>query len=94
MNNIVYIGNFSSLIRATFGDIIQGEFLIEKLPFIVCDYDEMKRECSDICAKLDYEYVDERLYLSFIKKWRKRLQDYNRRHYISKPNGYNSEKYI
>ena len=77
MISIVYIGNFSRLIRTTFGDTIQGEFITEKLPFIIYDYDEMKRHCSDVCAKVNYEYVDEHLYLSFIKKWRKRLQDYN-----------------
>ena len=77
MNNIFYIGNFSRLIRITFGDKIQGDFIIKKLPFIIYDYDEMKRQCSDVCAKLDYEYVDEHLYLAFIKKWHKRLIDYN-----------------
>ena len=77
MISIVYIGNFSRLIRATFGDTIQGEFITEKLPFIIYDYDEMKRHCSDVCAKVNYEYVDEHLYLSFIKKWQKRLRDYN-----------------
>ena len=77
MNNIFYIGNFSRLIRIIFGDKIQGDFIIEKLPFIIYDYDEMKRQCSDVCAKFDYEYVDEHLYLAFIKKWRKRYRDYN-----------------
>ena len=77
MNNIFYIGNFSRLIRITFGDKIQGDFIIKKLPFIIYDYDEMKRQCSDVCAKLDYEYVDEYLFLAFIKKWRKKFQDYN-----------------
>ena len=37
----------------------------------------MKRHCSDVCAKVNYEYVDEHLYVAFIKKWRKKLQDYN-----------------
>lgn len=77
MISIVYIGNFSRLIRATFGDKIQGDFIIEKLPFIIHDYDEMKRHCSDVCAKVNYEYVDEHLYLAFIKKWQKRLREHN-----------------
>ena len=81
MNNIFYIGNFSRLIRITFGDKIQEDFIIEKLPFIVHDYDEMKRQCSDVCAKFDYEYVDEHLYFAFIKKWQKRLQHYNQRQF-------------
>ena len=68
MNNIFYIGNFSRLIRITFGETLPVEFMLKHLPFIIYDYDEMKRECSDICAKLDYEYVDEHLYLAFIKK--------------------------
>ena len=77
MNNIFYIGNFSRLIRIAFGDKIQEDFIIKKLPFIIYDYDEMKRQCSDVCAKFDYEYVDEHLYLAFVQKWRKKLQDYN-----------------
>ena len=95
MNEIVYIGNFSRLIRIAFGDKIQGDFMLKHLPFIIYDYDEMKRECSDICAKLDYEYVDERLYLSFVKKWNKRLQQYNQLQYTKKAirDGYNSERY-
>ena len=107
MNNIFYIGNFSRLIRITFGDKIQGDFIIKKLPFIIYDYDEMKRQCSDVCAKFDYEYVDEHLYLAFIKKWQKILREHNqlqyvlkstddsrRTPYVIKSNGYNSEKYI
>ena len=96
MNNIFYIGNFSRLIRITFGDKIQGDFIIKKLPFIIYDYDEMKRQCSDVCAKLDYEYVDEHLYFAFIKKWQKRLREHNQLQYVLKStsNGYNSEKYI
>ena len=77
MISIVYIGNFSRLLRATFGDVIYEEFITEKLPFIIYDYDEMKRHCSEVCAKVNYEYVDEHLYVAFIKKWRKKLQDYN-----------------
>ena len=107
MISIIYIGNFSRLIRITFGDKIQGDFIIKKLPFIIYDYDEMKRHCSEVCAKVNYEYVDEHLYLAFIKKWRKRLQEYNqlqyvlkstddsrRTPYVIKSRGYNSEKYI
>jgi hypothetical protein len=94
MNNIVYIGNFSRLIRITFGDKIQGDLIIKKLPFIIYDYDEMKRQCSDVCAKLDYEYVDEHLYFAFIKKWQKKLREHNQLQYVLKSNGYNSEKYI
>ena len=95
MISIVYIGNFSRLIRTTFGDTIQGEFITENLPLIVDDYDEMKRHCSDVCARVNYEYVDEHLYLSFVKKWQKRLRQYNQRHYVQRAirNGYNSEKY-
>ena len=93
MISIIYIGSFSRLIRTTFGDIIQKEFITEKLPLIVDDYDEMKRHCSDVCARVNYEYVDEHLYLSFVKKWKKILQHYNQRQYIIKSNGYNSEKY-
>ena len=106
MNEIIYIGSFSRLIRISFGDKIQGDFITEKLPFIIYDYDEMKRQCSDVCAKVNYEYVDEHLYLSFVKKWQKRLQHYNQRQYalklnddsrrtpyVIKSNGYNSEKY-
>lgn len=77
MISIVYIGNFSRLLRATFGDVIYEEFIIEKLPLIEDDYEEMKRHCSGVCAKVNYEYVDEHLYVAFIKKWRKKLQDYN-----------------
>jgi hypothetical protein len=94
MNNIFYIGNFSRLIRITFGDKIQGDLIIKKLPFIIYDYDEMKRQCSDVCAKFDYEYVDEHLYFAFIKKWQKKLREHNQLQYVIKPNGYNSEKYI
>ena len=93
MISIVYIGNFSRLLRITFGDKIQGEFITGKLPLILDDYDEMKRHCSDVCAKLNYEYVDEHLYLSFVKKWQKRLQHYNQPQYVLKSNGYNNEKY-
>ena len=39
MKNLIYIGNFSRLIRITFGDKIQGDFIIKKLPFIIYDYD-------------------------------------------------------
>ena len=77
MKNLIYIGNFSRLIRITFGDKIQGDFIIKKLPFIIYDYDEMKRQCSDVCAKFDYEYVDEHLYSVFIKKWRTIYREYN-----------------
>ena len=77
MISIVYIGNFSRLIRAIFGDTIQEEFISKNLPFIIYDYDEMKRNCSDICAKLNYEYVDRYAYELFINKWRKIHQDYN-----------------
>ena len=107
MNNIIYVGNFSRLIRISFGSKIQGDFIIKNLPFIVYDYDEMKRQCSDVCAKFDYEYVDEHLYFAFIKKWNERLRQYNqlqdvlkstddsrRTPYAIKSNGYNSEKYI
>ena len=93
MISIIYIGSFSRLIRTTFGDIIQKEFITEKLPLIVDDYDEMKRHCSDVCARVNYEYVDEHLYLSFVNKWKKILQHYNQRQYNLKSNGYNSEKY-
>ena len=78
MNNIVYIGNLFRLIRSSFGEKIPVEFVIKNLPFIIYDYDEMKRQCSDVCAKLNYEYVDEPLFVAFIQKWRKKLQDYNR----------------
>lgn len=77
MNNIIYIGNLFRLLRISFGEILPVEFVLKHLPFIVYDYDEMRRQCSDVCAKLDYEYVDDHLYLAFIKKWQKRLQDYN-----------------
>ena len=93
MISIIYIGSFSRLIRTTFGDIIQKEFITEKLQLIVDDYDEMKRHCSDVCARVNYEYVDEHLYLSFVTKWKKILQHYNQRQYNLKSNGYNSEKY-
>ena len=77
MNNIFYIGNFSRLIRITFGDKIQGDFIIKKLPFMIYDYDEMKRNCSDVCEKLNYEYVDIHLYEIFFNKWRKIYREYN-----------------
>ena len=77
MNNLIYIGSFSGLLMRTFGDKIPEGFLSKNLPFILYDYDDMRRQCSDVCAKLDYEYVDEHLYLVFIKKWQKILQDYN-----------------
>ena len=80
MNELIYIGNLSRLIRVSFGDKIQGDFIIKNLPFIIYDYDEMKRECSDICAKLDYEYVDVPLFVLFVQKWRKKLMDYNTTH--------------
>lgn len=77
MNEIIYIGNLSRLIRISFGETLPVEFMLKHLPFIIYDYDEMKRECSDICAKLDYEYVDVPLFVLFVQKWRKKLMDYN-----------------
>lgn len=77
MNNLIYIGNFYRLLRNTFGDTVQKEFIIKNLPFIIYDYDEMKRKCSDVCTKLNYEYVDEFAYTSFVNKWRDILRIYN-----------------
>lgn len=79
MNNLIYIGSLSTLLRSTFGDKIQEEFLRKNLPFIVYDFDEMKAKSSDICAKLDYEYVDEWLFSAFVTKWRTVLQEHNQR---------------
>ena len=77
MNDLTYIGSFSRLLLTTFGDILDKRFLNKKLPFIIYDYDEMKRNCSDICAKLNYEYVDRYVYELFVNKWQKIYQDYN-----------------
>lgn len=77
MNNLIYIGSFSRLLLTTFGNILDKGFINKNLPFIIYDYDEMKRNCSDICAKLNYEYVDRYAYELFINKWRKIYQDYN-----------------
>ena len=84
MKKLIYIGSFSRLLLHAFGNIVNEDFINKKLPFIIYDYDEMKRQCSDVCAKFDYEYVDEHLYLAFIKKWRKRLQEYNQLQYVLK----------
>ena len=107
MKNLIYIGSFSRLLLHAFGNIVNEDFINKKLPFIIYDYDEMKRNCSDVCEKLNYEYVDEHLYLAFIKKWQKILREHNqlqyvlkstddsrRTPYVIKSNGYNSEKYI
>lgn len=77
MNDLIYIGSFSSLLLDTFGRILKKDFLSKNLPFIIYDYDEMKRNCSDICAKLNYEYVDRCAYELFVNKWRKIYRDYN-----------------
>lgn len=77
MNNLIYIGSFSRLLLTAFGNIVNEEFINKNLPFIIYDYDEMKRNCSDVCEKLDYEYVDIYLYEKFYTKWRKRHRDYN-----------------
>ena len=77
MNEIIYIGSFSRLLLTAFGNIVNEEFINKNLPFIIYDYDEMKRNCSDVCEKLDYEYVDIYLYEKFYTKWRKRHRDYN-----------------
>lgn len=77
MNNLIYIGSFSGLLMRTFGDKIPEGFLSKNLPFIIYDYDEMKRQCSDVCAKLDYEYMDDMIVLMFAQKWKHRLRDYN-----------------
>ena len=77
MKNLIYIGSFSRLLLTAFGNVVNEEFLNKNLPFIIYDYDEMKRNCSDVCEKLNYEYVDAHLYEIFIIKWRKRHRDYN-----------------
>ena len=77
MRKIIYIGTFSRLVNRTFGERLHKDFLNKNLPFIIYDYDEMKRKCSDICVKFNYEYMDEYLFLLFINKWRKIHQDYN-----------------
>ena len=77
MNNLIYIGSFSRLLLHSFGNIVNEDFINKKLPFIIYDYDEMKRNCSDVCKKLDYEYVDIHLYENFYTKWRKLHRDYN-----------------
>lgn len=80
MKNLIYIGSFSKLLLTTFGNILEKGFINKNLPFIIYDYDEMKRNCSDICAKLNYEYVDRYAYELFINKWRKIHRDYNQEH--------------
>ena len=77
MKKLIYIGSFSRLLLHTFGNIVNEDFINKKLPFIIYDYDEMKRHCSDVCARVDYEYVDEHLYSAFSKKWRTIYRDYN-----------------
>ena len=77
MNNLIYIGSFSRLLLTTFGNVVNEGFINKNLPFIIYDYDEMKRNCSDVCEKLDYEYVDMYLYEKFCTKWRKRHRNYN-----------------
>ena len=77
MNNLTYIGSFSRLLLTTFGNILEKRFISKNLPFIIYDYDEMKRNCSDICAKLNYEYVDRYAYELFVNKWQKIYRDYN-----------------
>ena len=77
MTNLIYIGSFSRLLRCSFGDKIPEGFLSKNLPFIIHDYDEMKRHCSDICVKLDYEYMNDTIVLMFVQKWKHRLRDYN-----------------
>ena len=77
MKNLIYIGSFSRLLLHAFGNIVNEDFINKKLPFIIYDYDEMKRNCSDVCAKFDYEYVDEYLYPAFSNKWRTIYRDYN-----------------
>ena len=76
MDNLTYIGSFSSLLLDVFGTILRKDFISKNLPFIIYDYDEMKRNCSDICAKLNYEYVDRYAYELFVNKWRKIYRDY------------------
>ena len=77
MKNLIYIGSFSRLLLTAFGNVVNEEFINKNLPFIIYDYDEMKRNCSDVCEKLNYEYVDVYLYEIFLNKWRKRYRDYN-----------------
>ena len=77
MKNLIYIGSFSRLLLHAFGNIVNEDFINKKLPFIIYDYDEMKRNCSDVCAKFDYEDVDEYLYSAFSNKWRTIYRDYN-----------------
>lgn len=80
MNNLIYIGSFSRLLLSAFGNVVTTDFINEKLPFLVYDYEEMKRKCSDVCIKLNYEYVDYHLYESFLTKWRVVLREYNQQH--------------
>ena len=77
MNDLRFIGSFSSLLLDTFGNTLKRDFINKNLPFIIYDYDEMKRNCSDICAKLNYESVDRYAYALCINKWRKIYRDYN-----------------
>ena len=77
MKNLIYIGSFSRLLLHAFGSIVNEDFINKKLPFIIYDYDEMKRNCSDVCEKLNYEYVDVHLYEIFFNKWRTIYRDYN-----------------
>ena len=67
MKKLIYIGSFSRLLLHAFGNIVNEDFINKKLPFIIYDYDEMKRNCSDVCEKLNYEYVDVHLYEIFFK---------------------------
>ena len=77
MKNLIYIGSFSSLLLDVFGNTLKKDFINKNLPFIIYDYDEMKRHCSDVCERLNYEYVDGHLYEIFLNKWRKIYRDYN-----------------
>ena len=77
MKNLIYIGSFSRLLLTAFGNVVDEEFINKNLPFIIYDYDEMKRHCSDVCKRVHYEYVDVHLYEIFLNKWRKRYRDYN-----------------
>lgn len=80
MNKIIYIGSFSQLLQTTFGTIIREEFIETNLPFIVHDYDALKRHSPEICSKLNYEYVDEEGCMLFVNKWRKIHQKYKQEH--------------
>ena len=93
MNNLIYIGSFSRLLLTTFGNVVNEEFLNKELPFIIYDYDEMKRNCSDVCEKLDYEYVDIHLYENFYTKWRKLHRNYHKENYESRRYQFDSRRH-